>query len=193
MGKVFPELDEPLRAWISAQRVFFVATAPRGDGGHINCSPKGLDSFRVLGPTTVAYLDYIGSGVETIAQVRENGRILITFCAFEGAPKIVRIHGRGTIVEPPDAEFKALIVNFDPQPGVRAIVRIEATRISDSCGFGVPLLRYEGERTQLIASAVRKGDSLMVYQREKNRSSIDGLPGLKWVEPGPAQSRDSSQ
>ncbi len=188
MGKVFPELDELLRAWIAAQHVFFVATAPGGDGGHVNCSPKGLDTFRILGPTTVAYLDYIGSGVETIAHVRENGRILITFCAFEGAPKIVRIHGRGTIVEPPDAEFAALIANFDPQPGVRAVVRIEATRISDSCGFGVPQFRYEQERTQLVAWAERKQDSLTVYQREKNRSSIDGLPGLKWIERDPTQS-----
>ena len=114
--------------------------------------------------------------------MRENGRILITFCAFEGAPKIVRIHGRGTIIEPPDAEFAALVANFDPQPGVRAIVRIEATRISDSCGFGVPRYRYEAERTQLIASAERKGDALAAYQREKNRFSIDGLPGLEWTE-----------
>ena len=93
MGKVFPELDESLRAWIGAQKMFFVATAPRGGDGHVNCSPKGLNSFRILGPTTVAYLDYIGSGVETIAHVRQNQRILITFCAFEGAPKIGRLAG----------------------------------------------------------------------------------------------------
>lgn len=186
MGKVFPELDESLRAWIGAQKMFFVATAPSGGDGHVNCSPKGLNSFRILGPTTVAYLDYIGSGVETIAHVRQNQRILITFCSFEGAPKIVRLHGRGTIIEPFDAEFAALIARFDPQPGVRAIVQIEATRISDSCGFGVPLLRFEGERTQLVASAVRKRDSLAAYQREKNRTSIDGLPGLRWTEPDQA-------
>ncbi len=182
MGKVFPELDEPLSAWIRAQRMFIVATAPSGSKGHINCSPKGLDTLRVLGPTSIAYLDYVGSGVETIAHVRENGRILITFCAFEGAPKIVRIHGRGSVVEPQDPEFAELIAKFDPGAGVRAIVRIEATRISDSCGFGVPKFQYEGERTQLIASAERKGDTLIDYQRQKNRSSIDGLPGLRWVE-----------
>ena len=182
MGKLFSEIDESLRSWIDAQHLFIVATAPGGSEGHINCSPKGLDAFRILGPTTVAYLDYIGSGVETIAHVRENGRILITFCAFEGAPKIVRIHGRGTIFEPSDAGFGALIANFDPEPGVRAIVRVEATRISDSCGFGVPRYRYESERTQLVASAVRKGEALVAYQRQKNRRSIDGLPGLRWTE-----------
>ena len=182
MGKIFPEFDEPLRTWIAAQHVFFVATAPTGADGHINCSPKGLDSFRILGPTTVAYLDYTGSGVETIAHVRENGRILITFCAFEGAPKIVRLHGRGTIIEPIDADFEALLASFAPQPGIRSIVRVQVTRISDSCGFGVPRLRYEQDRTQLVAWAERKGETLTTYQREKNRSSIDGLPGLRWTE-----------
>lgn len=182
MGRIYSEIDAALRAWIAAQHMFFVATAPTGDGGHINCSPKGLDSFRILGPTTVAYLDYIGSGVETIAHVRQNGRILIMFCAFEGAPKIVRLHGRGTILEPNDPGFEAALASFMPQPGVRAIVRIDVARISDSCGFGVPLLRFEGDRAQLVASAVRKQDRLIPYQREKNRWSIDGLPGLRWTE-----------
>jgi len=185
MGKVFPELDEPLRAWIAAQHVFFVATAPSGAEGHVNCSPKGLDAFRVLGPKTVAYVDYVGSGAETVAHVRQNGRIVVMFCAFEGAPRIVRLHGRGTIVEPSDAEFEALLAHFDPGPGLRSIVRIHVTRISDSCGFGVPLLRFEDDRPQLAAWAVRKQDGLASYQRDKNRSSIDGLPGLKWTQRDP--------
>jgi hypothetical protein len=180
MGKIYAEIDERLRTFIAAQHLFFVASAPAGPGGHVNCSPKGLDTFRVLGPTTVACLDYTGSGVETVAHVRENGRIVVMFCAFEGPPNIVRLHGRGEVVEPGDAEFGALRAHFEPGPGLRAIVRIEVTRISDSCGYGVPLLRHDGERPQLAAWAERKGDDgLAAYRREKNAASIDGLPGLR--------------
>jgi hypothetical protein len=183
MAKTFDQIDEKLRAFIDAQHCFFVASAPSGDGGHVNCSPKGTDSFRVLGPTTVAWLDFVGSGVETIAHVRQNGRVVIMFCAFEGPPKIVRLHGRGEILEPGDAAFAGLLAGFTPPPGVRAIVRVELTRIADSCGYGVPLLEYAGERTQMAAWAERKGeDGLVDYQREKNARSLDGLPGLRWVE-----------
>lgn len=186
MGKLYPHIDAALRAFIEAQHLFFVATAPSGDDGHVNCSPKGLDTFRVLGPNEVAYLDFTGSGVETIAHLRQNGRIVIMFCALSGAPRIVRLHGRGVAVEPQDEEFATLAKHFAQagDPMVRAIVRIEVTRISDSCGFGVPRFRYEGEREQLTLWAERKGpDGLRMYQETKNAESIDGLDGLRRVRP----------
>lgn len=182
MGKLLDGIDDRMRAFLAAQHVFFVATAPSGPGGHVNCSPKGLDTFDVLGAREVAYLDYVGSGVETIAHLRENGRIVLMFCAFDGPPNIVRLYGRGRAVEPGDAEFAALRARFPlaPARGVRAIVRVELTRIADSCGYGVPLYRYEGERDQLQAWAERKGDAgLETYKREKNAESIDRLPGLR--------------
>jgi len=192
MGKVYAAIDDKLKEFIEGQHVFFVATAPAGSGGHLNLSPKGLHSLRILGPTTIAYLDFVGSGVETIAHLRENRRIVILLCAFEGPPKIVRLHGEGRVIEPHDEAFASLLAHFLPGPGVRAIIRVEMERISDSCGYGVPLYRYEGERQQLAAWAERKGqDGLLDYQREKNAASIDGLPGLRWpaargVPPRPA-------
>jgi hypothetical protein len=148
MGKVMPTIDAGLRAWLEAQRLFFVASAPSGRDGHLNCSPKGGDSLRVVGPTAVAYLDQTGSGIETIAHVRDNGRLVIMLCAFEGAPRIVRLHGKAKVLTPGQPGYADLAAAFGPaRLGVRAIVRLEATRISDSCGFGVPLYRYEGERT----------------------------------------------
>ncbi|HEX5050897.1 MAG TPA: pyridoxamine 5'-phosphate oxidase family protein [Planctomycetota bacterium] len=186
MGRLFPSIDEPLHAFLLAQHVFFVATAPSGSDGHVNCSPKGGDSFRVLGPTTVAWLDRVGSGIETIAHLRQNARIVIMFCAFEGAPKIVRLHGRGEVIEAGDEQFAGLVARFgSPGLGVRAVIRVELTRISDSCGFGVPLYHHEGERDQLAKSAERRGEQgLLAYMREKNACSLDGLPGLRW--PGDA-------
>jgi pyridoxamine 5'-phosphate oxidase-like protein len=183
MGKSYSEIDDSIRAFVERQHVFFVATAPSGDEGHVNCSPKGLDCLRILGPTTVVYLDYVGSGAETIAHLRQNGRIVLMFCAFEGLPKIVRLHGRGEVLEPEDDSFAKLLASFDPGLGARSIVRVELDRISDSCGYGVPLLRYRGERTQLPAWAERKGETgLYDYQRTKNSASIDGLPALRWTQ-----------
>lgn len=182
MGKSYGAIEPSLRAFIEAQHVFFVATAPAGSEGHVNCSPKGRDSFRILTGTTVAYLDYTGSGAETIAHVRENGRIVVMFCAFEGSPRIVRLHGRARVVEPHDAEFEKLITHFDPAPAVRSVLVIECDRITDSCGYGVPLMRYEGERPQMAAWAARKGeDGVETYKREKNAVSIDGLPALRFL------------
>lgn len=180
MGKVFAEIDEALREFVERQHVFFVATAPASVDGHVNCSPKGLDTLRILGPTTVAYLDYTGSGAETIAHLRENGRIVIMLCAFDGPPKIVRFHGRGEVIEPDAAEFAVLLAQFEPGPGVRSIIRIEVDRISDSCGFGVPLMQFERERSQHPAWAEKKGESgLETYRRERNAVSIDGIPALR--------------
>ncbi len=184
MAKLYDEIDDHLRAFIAAQRVFFVATAPSGDGGHVNCSPKGLGELAVLGPTSVAYLDLVGSGVETIAHLRQNGRIVIMFCAFEGPPEIVRLHGRGRVVERTDAEFAPLLARLGRKApvGVRSIIHVDVTRISDSCGYGVPRYGYEGERDQLGLWAERKGaDGVEAYQRQSNASSIDGLDGLRWA------------
>ena len=185
MAKIHPELDERLRTFIAKQHIFFVASAPNGPDGHVNCSPKGLDTLRILGPTSVAYLDFVGSGAETIAHVRQNGRVVIMFCAFEGPPKILRLHGRGEILEPNDAEFAKLLARFDPKPGIRAIIRVDVSRISDSCGYGVPLMRFEGERSQMIEWAERKKEAgLVAYQREHNATSLDGLPSLRLTGSG---------
>lgn len=182
MGKVYEAIDGAVRAFIERQHVFFVATAPSAVEGHVNLSPKGLDTFRVLGPRTVAYLDHVGSGAETIAHLRDNGRITLMFCAFDGPPKIVRLHGRGEVLEPQDAAFAELRPAFATDPIGRSIVRVEVRRISDSCGFGVPRYRYEGERDQLPRWAEQRGAAgLTTYQAQKNARSLDGLPALRWV------------
>jgi hypothetical protein len=187
MGNIHETLDSDLVAWIERQHMFFTATAP-GEGGHVNCSPKGLDSLRILGPRTVAYLDFTGSGVETIAHLRDNGRIVLMFCAFEGPPKILRLHGRGTAVQTDTPRFREMLEPFLPlephlMAAARAVICVEVERISDSCGYGVPLMQYEGERSQLPAWAdnrLRKHgpDGIVKYQTERNMTSIDGLPGL---------------
>jgi hypothetical protein len=159
-----------------------VASAPLAGEGFINCSPKGLDSFAILDPHTVAYLDFNGSGVETIAHLRENGRIVIMFCALEGAPKIVRFHGSGRVVEPDDDDFGELRDHFSASLTIpiRSIIRVDVTRVSDSCGYGVPHYEYMGERETLAKWAATKDDEAMAnYQAEKNCVSLDGLPGLR--------------
>ncbi len=179
MGKTRSMIDEVARKFIEGQRVFFVASAPLDAGGHVNLSPKGLDTFRILGPTTVAYVDFNGSGVETIAHLKENGRIVLMFCAFEGPPNIFRLYGHGRVVEPHEAEFAALAESFPNHEDARAIIVVELTRVTDSCGYGVPLFKYEGEREQLHAWARHRGpEGLKAYRQEKNRRSIDGLPGV---------------
>ena len=182
MSATYESIDERLQRFIEAQRMFFVATAPTDDAGRVNLSPKGLDTFRVLDPQTVAYLDFVGSGVETIAHLRENGRVTVMFCAFEGPPNIVRLYGRGEAVEPADPRFEGLAKQFPAGPGVRAVILVRVERASDSCGYGVPLYTYEAERSAMAAWAEKKGpEGLVKYQREKNAASIDGLPGLRWV------------
>jgi hypothetical protein len=181
MGKTFAALDDSLRAFIRKQHVFFVATAPLSGAGHVNLSPKGLDTFRVLDDTSVAYLDYVGSGAETIAHLRENGRIVLMMCAFEGPPNILRIHGRGEVLEPSGEGFGGLRALFPADPPARAIIRVAIERVGTSCGYGVPLMAHEGERSQLAAWCARKGrDGLERYQRDHNARSVDGLPALRW-------------
>jgi Pyridoxamine 5'-phosphate oxidase len=179
MGRVDDAITDELARFIAAQHVFFVATAPSGDGGHVNLSPKGLDTFAVIDANTVAYLDLTGSGVETIAHLRDNGRITIMFCAFDGKPLILRLYGRGEVLPVGEPDADALLPRFGSFPGVRSVIRVRLDRVSTSCGYGVPLLHYEGERDQLPKWAERRGaDGLVTYRAEKNAASIDGLPGL---------------
>jgi len=178
MGKSYESLEE-VREFLEAQHVFFVATAPSGREGHVNLSPKGLDGFRVLGPTTAAYVDYPGSGVETIAHLRDNGRIVMMFCAFTGSPRILRLWGQGHVIEPAAPQFADLLTHFSPALAVRSLIRVEVSRIQSSCGYGVPTYDYVGERDTLVKWAEKKGaEGLASYQADKNRVSIDGLPGL---------------
>jgi hypothetical protein len=179
MGKLEERIDEKTSAWIREQRLFFVATAPLRRDAHINCSPKGGDSFRVIDPMTIAYQDLTGSGAETIAHLRENGRIVIMFCAFEGAPKIVRLHGEGDIVTAHHPDFTSLSRYFPQNPGTRAIIRVKVTRVSESCGYGVPLFDFRGSRESLDKWASTQGArKLEEYRQTKNKQSIDGLPAL---------------
>jgi hypothetical protein len=179
MGKTHEEIDDSVRQFIEGQHLFFVATSPLHADGHVNVSPKGLDSLRILSPTQVGYVDYTGSGVETIAHVRENGRLTIMFCALEGRPSILRIYGKARVVEPGDSEFPPLVERFRVVAPVRSIIMLDVTRISDSCGFGVPHYSYVGEREQLVQWSERKGaEGLREYQRHKNAMSIDQLRGL---------------
>ncbi|HVQ88883.1 MAG TPA: pyridoxamine 5'-phosphate oxidase family protein [Actinomycetes bacterium] len=180
MGKVLEQIDDRLLEFIQRQHLYFVGTAPSSDDGHINLSPKGhADTFSVVDQHTVAYLDLTGSGAESIAHLRENGRIVIMFCAFDGPPQIVRLHGRGRVVTPGDDEWAGLFDRFPDRPGARAIVVVDVTRISDSCGQAVPLYDYVADRDLLYRWAERKSDEqLDEYHRTRNATSIDGLPGL---------------
>ena len=180
MSKIFEAIDEKLARFIGEQHLFFVATAPLASGGYINLSPKGLDSFRILDPKTVAYLDLTGSGVETIAHTRENGRITLMFCAFNGPPKVLRLYGRGEAFEPGAPRFAQLQPLFPEIIGTRAIIVVSLERIADSCGYAIPNYEYRGERDQLIKWAQHRGaDGLDEYRESHNRVSIEGLAGLQ--------------
>jgi hypothetical protein len=162
--------------------VFFVGTAPLAADGHVNVSPKGdLRWLRILGPREVAYIDFVGSGAETIAHLRENGRIVVMFCAFDGPPRIVRLHGRGQVLHPHDAGFGELLEHFDPpEHALRSVIRVDVERIADSCGYGVPLMQFEARRTQYdrwVEKKVRE-DGLAAYVADNNALSIDGLPAV---------------
>lgn len=179
MGKPFTELTDNHVAWIEKQRMFFVATAPTAADGLLNLSPKGLDSFTVIDSTTVAYLDLLGSGVETIAHVKQNGRLIIMFCGFDGAPNIMRLWGRGEIVERNDPRWDEMRARFPKMPGERSIIVLHISRVQDSCGYGVPRYTHDEDRTTLTDWASKRGPKgVDDYIGEKNKTSIDGLPGL---------------
>jgi hypothetical protein len=178
MGKVFDGIDEALTRWIDEQPMFFVATAPLDPAGHVNLSPRGHDTFSVLGPQRVAWVDYTGSGIETIAHLRENGRICVMFCSFGARPRIVRLHGHGRVATAGDPAYDDVVARHPDHPGTRAVIVVDVERVSDSCGYGVPVMEVVGERDLLRLGAVKRGpDGLATYRSEHN-TSIDGLPGL---------------
>jgi Pyridoxamine 5'-phosphate oxidase len=182
VGQVYERIEPFLAAWIERQPMFFVATAPSGCDGHVNVSPKGpIGTLRLLDDRTLAYLDLVGSGAETIAHLRDNGRIVVMLCAFEGAPRILRLHGHGELLPADALEFP----DSDVLPEqIRSVVRVDVQRVADSCGYGVPLMTYEGERPNSRAWAegkLRKGgpDAIEAYKAQRNAESIDGLPALE--------------
>ena len=178
MGRVTDHLDSATTAWIGEQRLFFVGTAP-ADGGHVNLSPKGLDSFRVIDDRTVAYLDLTGSGAETIAHIRDNGRVTVMFCAFDGPPRILRLYGTGSVTLPSDPAFAGLAGRFPDRRAVRSIISVTLERVQDSCGYAVPKMDYVEDRTRLDTwAANRTDDEIEAYWADKNAVSIDGLPAL---------------
>lgn len=178
MGRVMDHVDEATQRWIAAQHMFFVATAP-GSGGRVNVSPKGLDSLRILDDKEIAYLDVTGSGAETIAHIRDNGRITVMWNAFEGPPRIVRIYGEGHVHLPGSEDFERLVGLFDAHLGIRSVITIAIERVQDSCGYGVPKMEFVEDRTRMNDFLSKKtADEIAVYQVEKNTTSIDGLPAL---------------
>ncbi len=179
MATSYESITDKMSAFVERQHLFFVATAPSGEGGHVNLSPKGLDSFRVLGPNRVAYLDLTGSGAETIAHVRQNGRITFMFCAFEGKPDIVRFYGSAHVHRPADDTFSELRALFGDHDAVRSVITADIDRTSSSCGFAVPLMDHIGDRHTLGKYFENKtDDDVEAYWVEKNQRSIDGLPAV---------------
>lgn len=179
MGKIFDSIDANLRAWIEDQPMWFVATAPLGAEGHVNMSPRGHDSFSILDPHRVGWVDYTGSGVETIAHIRENGRVCLMFNSFGQRPRIVRLHGRGSVCLPGSAGFDEVAARHPEHPSTRAVIAVDVTRVSGSCGWGVPVMEMAGERDLIRQHAEKKGpDGMDAYRAQKNVRSIDGLPGL---------------
>ena len=180
MGKVLEQIDPELAAWIGEQKIFFVATAPLAAEGHINTSPKGGEALRILGPMEAVYQDYTGSGAETAAHVQENGRIVLMFCAFDGPPRIVRLHGVGRVVASDDPRFGEFAAKFPANPGTRAFIHVSVSRVSSSCGFSVPFYDFRAQRDTLDKWACAQGtEKLKAYRAAKNVKSIDGLPAFK--------------
>ncbi len=178
MGRVTDHIDQATAEWMDRQHLFFVGTAP-SEGGRVNLSPKGLDSFRVIDERTVAYLDLTGSGAETIAHVRDNGRVTVMFCAFEGPPRILRLYGTGRVTLPTDQGFEELVARFPERRAIRSVISIDIARVQDSCGYAVPKMDFVENRTRLdIWADNRSDEDIEAYWAEKNATSIDGLPAL---------------
>lgn len=176
MGSFSTSISDDTAEWIGRQHLFFVATAPLTESGHVNVSPKGLDTFRILGPNQVAYLDLTGSGAETIAHLRENGRTTLMFCAFEGNPDIVRLYGHGRVFLPDDEGFETLVDRFESRPGIRSVIVVDVDKVGNSCGYGVPLMDFVEDRDRLSKWALAKGEDAMPrFWASKNAVSLDGL------------------
>lgn len=180
MGQLFEAIDDSLRRWIDAQPMWFVATAPLAADGRVNVSPRGSDSFSVLGPHRVGWVDLTGSGVETIAHLRENGRICVMFASVDRRPRIVRLHGRGEVHLPGTAAFEEVSALHPDHPSTRAVITVDVERISDSCGWGVPVMDVVTDERDLMRQfAEKKGpDGMDAYRAQKNTRSIDGLLGI---------------
>ncbi len=179
MGKIFDRIDDGLATWMAAQPLWFVATAPLAADGLVNVSPRGHDCFSVLDAHRVGWVDYTGSGVETIAHLHENGRIVVMFASFGQRPRVVRLHGRGTVALPGEAVFDEVTARHPAHPGTRAVIVVDVSRISDSCGYGVPVMGLVGERDLLRVFADKRGpEGMSAYRADKNATSIEGLPGL---------------
>lgn len=177
MAKFLNRIDDKIREFIEAQKMFFTASAPLSGDGHVNLSPKGMDTFRVLDEQTVCYLDLTGSGNETAAHIQENGRLTIMLCSFAGAPLILRLYGRGEVVHQNSAKWVELAAMFENYPGIRQIIVLHVESLQTSCGFAVPLYEFKDDRDKLIEWAKRKGETgIEKYRRDKNQKSIDGLP-----------------
>jgi hypothetical protein len=177
MAKFLDKIDDKISRFIGEQKIFFTASAPLSGDGRVNLSPKGIDTFRVLDENTVCYLDLTGSGNETAAHVAENGRLTIMFCSFSGKPLILRLYGRGEIVRPSSDKWNYLEAHFEDFAGERQIIILHVESLQTSCGFGVPLYEFVEHRNELVEWAERKGeDGINAYWREKNQTSIDGLP-----------------
>ncbi len=180
MGKTYEKITTNLKEFIEKQKMFFVATAPLSADDLVNVSPKGWDSLRILDDHTVAYIDLTGSGIETVAHLKENQRITILFCAFEGPPKIVRLQGKGEVFEKDTSGYNEMESLFPNYLGARAIIKIKLERISDSCGYTIPFYDYKGERDTMVKWVDNKGpEGLVAYRKEKNSESLDGLPGME--------------
>lgn len=179
MGKIFDGIDDVLAAWIAKQPLWFVATAPLAADGRVNVSPRGHDSLSILGPHRVAWVDYTGSGVETVAHLRENGRICLMFCSFDNRPRVVRLHGVGRVALPGEPDYDDVVAHHPSHPSTRAVVVVDVARVSDSCGYGVPVMDLVSERDLLRLGAEKRGpDGMAAYRATHNAESIDGLPGL---------------
>jgi hypothetical protein len=179
VGKLYDGIDDDLAGWLDRQPLWFVATAPLAADGHVNISPRGHDTFSVLAPRRVAWVDFTGSGIETVAHLRENGRICLMFCSFDHRPRIVRLHGHGTVALPGDPLYDDVVARHPAHPSTRAVIVVDVDRVSDSCGFGVPVMDLVGERDLLRLGAEKRGpDGLAAYRADKNAASIDGLPGM---------------
>lgn len=180
MGKEYTEISDRIQNWITRQHMFFVSTAPSAADGLVNCSPKGLDCLRVLGPKEIAYADTGGSGIETVAHLKDNGRITLMMCSFEGPPMIYRFYGTGVPIEPHEKHFAELLERFPPLPTVRNFIRIKVHKIMDSCGYGVPMYEFRKHRDSLTNYFNNQSEEdILEYRRTRNARSLDGLPGLQ--------------
>jgi hypothetical protein len=175
MAQQHPSLSPRLVAFIEAQKMFFVGTATADS--RVNVSPKGMDAFRVLGPNRIAWLNVTGSGNETAAHLRQSPRMTVMFCAFDGAPLILRLYGTARAVHPGDADWQDLYARFNPLPGARQVFDLQVDLVQTSCGMAVPLYTHDGDRDLLNNWATKQGEEgIARYWRDRNQQSIDGLP-----------------